>query len=669
MVSFLRARKATTWLLILSLLIAGAAYASATACSFVVSGPAREWLLTLLTAGMLFLLPGWALLLLWPGAARLTLTEQAAMSTGLGMVIPPVFILLTGSLGLNLGPLYAWLPALAALPLLRWSYRRGHWRATREGWRADARGAIWWPRAALVIVLVAIIGVRCAAVNGMDVPLWGDSLHHTMIAQLLIDHGGLFRSWEPYAAMQSFTYHFGFHSYVAELVWVTGVATPRAVVLSGQVVNMAALFTLYPLALRLGHTRWVGVAALLLAGLLSSMPMFYVNWGRYTQIAGQAILPVGIYLAWEFLSAPHRSWTLLGLTCLTLAGMVLTHYRIAIFAMCFFPAFVAVHGLRSPWRAWMGRGVLLVAGTSALVAPWMVRVFGGRLVPLMLGTAMASSSDGEATTDTLSAVGDLSTFLPMWIWYVIPLAIFVALWRRAYGALIVALWWALVTVIVNPQWLRMPGSGTLTNFALLIAAYLPASLLIGALVGEPLRRLRQPLALAGITLLVAGLAWWGAGARLKDVNLDATALVASADMRAAQWVKTNTPTDARFLINGFFPNAESVVGSDAGWWLPLIAHRSTTLPPLLYIAEQGPRPDYQEWINAVYATLYSGGVDSQQMRNVLREHGVAYVYLGAKGGRVGYAGSAQPLAPEKLLASPSFRPVYHEGDVWVFQIE
>ncbi len=175
MVSLLRTRKAATFLLIMiSLLLGGAAYASEAAGDLMFSGALREWLLTLLASGMLFLLPGWALLRLWEGAARLTLTEQAALATGVGMALYPVLMLLTGIVGLNLGPLYAWLPPLAALPLLLWSYQRRGGGAALDGWRAGVGGEIWWQRAALLLVLAMVVGVRCVAVAGLEVPLWGE---------------------------------------------------------------------------------------------------------------------------------------------------------------------------------------------------------------------------------------------------------------------------------------------------------------------------------------------------------------------------------------------------------------------------------------------------------------------------------------------------------------
>ena len=662
--------------LLLVMLLASGVWASAQTALLPLGATALgqqvwEWLLVFLASGTLFVLPGWALLQLWPAAARLTWPEQAGLATGIGMALYPVLMLVTSSFGLNLGAIYAWLPPVAALLLLLWKQRQPKGPVACEGWRAREVGGNGWPNAALVVVFTLIIGVRCVAVVGLEVPLWGDSVHHTMIAQLMIEQGGLFRSWAPYAAMQSFTYHFGFHSQVAVLAWITHIATPRMVVLSGQVDNIAAVCTLYPLALRLGRSRWAGVAALLLAGLLAPMPMMYVNWGRYTQLAGQAILPVGLYLAWELLATPKRSWALWGLTVVTLAGMALTHYRIAIFAACFFPAFALVLGIRLPWRVWIERGALLGVGVGLLVLPWVVRVLGGQLLTILMSIFAASTQrgTGNVNVETLNVIGDPLVFLPALIWYGMLLSVFWAIWRREQGALLVAFWWLLVILIVNPQLLGMPGAGMLTNFALMIAAYIPAALIVGAAAGWLLRGRSQRFVQRGATLVVVALALWGGSLRLADVDQHATAMVTPADLRAIAWIQTNTPPDARFLVNAFFPNAGAVVGSDAGWWLALLAHRPTTLPPLLYIAEQGPRPDYRQWLNQLYATMYAKGVGNPDALALLRERGITYVYLGELGGKVGYTGTDHILTPELLQRSPAFRPVYHAGQVWIFALQ
>ena len=107
-----------------------------------------------------------------------------------------------------------------------------------------------------------------------------------MIAQLLTDHGGLFDSWEPYVPYRSLTVHFGFPAATALLSWATEVGSAQTTLLVGQLINGLAALTLYPLAMRLaGGNRWAGVGAVLTAGLLSPMPAYYVNWGRYAQLA------------------------------------------------------------------------------------------------------------------------------------------------------------------------------------------------------------------------------------------------------------------------------------------------------------------------------------------------------------------------------------------------
>jgi hypothetical protein len=48
------------------------------------------------------------------------------------------------------------------------------------------------------------------------------------------------------------------------------------------------------------------VLAVLAAGLLTPMPMYYVNRGRYTQLAGQVVLPAALWSAMEAVEAPRR---------------------------------------------------------------------------------------------------------------------------------------------------------------------------------------------------------------------------------------------------------------------------------------------------------------------------------------------------------------------------
>ena len=69
-------------------------------------------------------------------------------------------------------------------------------------------------------------------------------------AQLLADHGGLFSSWQPYAPLKTFTYHFGYHADVAWLHWLSGTPTTHGVLIIGQLQSALVVPMTYLLARR-----------------------------------------------------------------------------------------------------------------------------------------------------------------------------------------------------------------------------------------------------------------------------------------------------------------------------------------------------------------------------------------------------------------------------------
>src|SRR5206468_8202057 len=81
---------------------------------------------------------------------------------------------------------------------------------------------------ALFGISLAALLVRLYAVRDLPVGLLGDSYHHTLMAQLLVDNRGIFSSWQPYAPLATFTYHFGFHANVAFVYYVTGMNLPQS---------------------------------------------------------------------------------------------------------------------------------------------------------------------------------------------------------------------------------------------------------------------------------------------------------------------------------------------------------------------------------------------------------------------------------------------------------
>ncbi|MEM4202710.1 MAG: hypothetical protein QXS54_01440 [Candidatus Methanomethylicaceae archaeon] len=625
----------------------------------------------LAVAVLLYLVPGYAALAyLRPleatrGDEGLPWPARMGLAMGLSLALYPLLFLWTDLAGLHLGPLYAWGPVVLGMVALAWRYRRWRPRRGQEAIKRWARSDAFWPDLAFIFILALVFGVRLLVVRTLDAPMWGDSYQHSVIAQLLVDHGGLFDSWEPYAELQSFTYHFGFHSLVAVFHWLTGIPVYRATLWIGQILNGLAVLALYPLSVRISGNRWAGVSATLIAGLLVPMPMFYVNWGRYTQLAGQVILPITVVFTWDFLQTRPCNWRLAGLAWLLIGGLALTHYRVLIFFVIFVIAYLLLTPKDSLLRALSGVSVLGVGG-GILFLPWFLHIFAGNILRSFERQLMTPPNAISDFTRQYNAIGDITGFMAPLGWLLLIWAIGFGLWRRQRAALVISLWWFLLLIATNPDWLYLPGSGSISNFAIFIAVYIPAGLLIGNMIGEWITHWSGRFRTKVLAILLCVLGIFGGLKRLGDIDVTSHALITHPDLRAMTWIRENLPEDARFLVNSFFAYGGSViVGADGGWWLPLLAGRQTTVPPLNYSSERGPQPEYVKWVNQLTAQIQAHGLDHPETLKMLKRRGITYVYIGQREGKIG-AGAKQLFSPSDFIGSRAFRVLYHRDRVWIF---
>jgi hypothetical protein len=651
------------------------------------------WLTWLLAGAFLFILPGWALIsLLWHGWQRRGWWEKLGLGIGASLVIYPLLILWTDAIGLHLGVYYAWIPPVTAIILLLWKHRKilrnlpGEIRLKIQRFKIDSpayfRGSFWSDLSCFIVV-VLLFGARFWSIRQVIAPMWGDSYQHTMIAQLLVDNRGLFNSWAPYAGLQSLTYHFGFHSLVAAYSWLTSLPILQAILIVGQIINGLAILALYPLAMRLGRSPWAGIAAMLSAGLLFSMPMFYTNWGRYTQLAGLAILPSFIYFCWLALEPKFNKRTLL-ISATLLAGLALTHYRVAFFALAFLPAVILFNIDRHTIVQKLLKVILIGSAAFLLALPWLIHIYGGKLATVFLHQITRLPSQAQVVIEANNALGSITQYLPVLVWILLPLIIAWGLWKNSKDIAILSLWWLLIVLIANPNWLNIPGVGAISSFAVIISAYIPAGLLIGYAIGELIIsyskrklliqeehisndvRLPMPLLIV-MTVLVLVIGLWGARQRLTDIHPLDYSLVTRPDFRAAEWIKKNTPQDAKFLVNGFPAFRDvAVVGADGGWWLPLISMRQNNIPPLPYISERVPDPGFITRTNDLVALVQAKGLDDPQVIDQLHQNHVSHIYIGQQQGRVNNPGFV--FSQQALLDSPHYRPIYQDDRVWIFEV-
>ena len=106
-------------------------------------------------------------------------------------------------------------------------------------------------------------------------------------------------------------------------------------------------------------------------------------------------------------------------------------------------------------------------------------------------------------------------------------------------------------------------------------------------------RLGPPL----VSVLLLGLALWGAKGQLGIVSPEYV-MVTRPDRQAMTWIREHTPTQAKFLVEGFrIYGGRSAVGADAGWWIPLLAERANTMPPQYAMLNEAPIiPNYTQQV-------------------------------------------------------------------------
>jgi hypothetical protein len=219
--------------------------------------------------------------------------------------------------------------------------------------------------------------------------------------------------------------------------------------------------------------------------------------------------------------------------------------------------------------------------------------------------------------------------------------------------------------------LGIPGAMYLTAFASMIFLYAPVSLLIGwfaARVPSFLRTRHSFVRLASVPTLTA-ISLLGF-ALTAGVSSSAYNLVEPADLRAMAWIRANVPREARFLVNGFtIYDGSTIVGSDAGWWIPLLTERVSTMPPqYALLTEEEVEPGYGQRMVGLVSALRHHSVSSPEGLALLCSEGITHVYIGQGEGRVAVPPSEPLFTAGEMLASPAFQELYHRDKVWILAL-
>lgn len=601
---------------------------------------------------VLFAGPGLVLGELLQVGRRLDRTQAVALAFPASLALWAVLLGLLQLVDLSLPAPAVWAWCGAGWLLFAW--RR--WRARDANAERLLRDGSLAGSLLLWLVVAATAAVSLWALRGVVVQPGSDGYHHTLIAQAIATAGGLPDNLLPLTPLVSFTYHFGYHAFVAGINWLTDIPVVALVPLLAQLLKAAMALGVALLAEAMGRRRSGGIVAATVAGLIAVFPAYYVNWGRNTQLTGLLILAALLALLWLWATA-KPSLATAGVVAVLAAGMALAHYRVALMAAigCTLVAGGGALAARWPRREWGLRlRDLGVMGTGALllVAPWAWHVVAAQQVGYP-----ATVADPAPMFFRLERLGALVLEYPT-NWPLLALlatALLWGAWRRDRSILLLAAWMLAMLLLSLPG-----GLGEyMDTITVVQSLFLPAAVIIGLAAGDfaataGAYRWRR-WAVAAVTGVLAL-----AGARsIAGIVETGAPYVLPADLPAVAWVRAHTPPGARFMVNtfrfDFLP--DYVLGGDAGSWLPVLAERAAVTAPMTYAAERVRWPDYSTRINAL-ADL-GGNLATPEAVARLRQEGVTHVYLGARGG---------PLSLDALLASPDYELVYQHGPVAIFQL-
>lgn len=629
-------------------------------------------LLSIIVVFIILIIPGWALLSIagywhqWKGLQRWI------VAVGLGIAFyPALFYLMRLVLPfIKFGPF-----SMGALLIVMALF--AVWRM-RKSWQVQLSfDRFEW-------IAIAIFGMtlftRIWIVRNQPFPAWSDSLHHAILTQMTADLGQLPYSMQPYFPIPLEQYHLGLYAITATVSWLAHVPAHTALLWTAQVLNALCGLGVY-LALDRKVGRLGAIVGAVVVGLLSHQPAFYVNWGRFTQLASQTVMLIAWVVTWDCSTRWRKGdtikssgiWYSLVLAALLNSAVFLLHFRVA----AFYLPLLFISLVWEFWQALRDKKVLRFALGVCIVG--VISLF--IVFPALLGAmsvyidrnveqgANTSVEEVEIIEETISLYYEFPlssvTELAVRSW-LLALTGLAALWglARRNKLVVTSLVWVLVLILIGGAYrLGIPLLNITNMGAVLIMLYLPIGLILGAAAEEGIEFIdrygwkEKAVKIVIPAIFIAGYIF--SHIRASDIE-PFRYFVTPEDVAAMEWIKENTPPDALFAVNTFFWLPQAPHGTDAGYWIPYFTGRETTAGVMIISLAE---PMYQPEIVKESASV-------EKLENTisvvdeLDNMGVDYIFIGRQGDF-----SGPGLNPDLLSKSPDLDPVYRENGVVIFKIE
>jgi hypothetical protein len=522
----------------------------------------------------------------------------------------------------------------------------------RERWRKRGfwLGSNPWITLAFWGIVLFSIGFRLFIGRGMVMLPGSDAYHHTLIAQLFEDQGGIPSSYEPYAPLTSFSYHFGFHSTVALLRWIFGtelLATTKttAIVVNGAIAATAGVLSEYA-----AKDRRAGIVASISVGLLIVSPICLLSWSRFTQSTGLLFLPAALM---AFLTTKRSGWSFFPLL---IAATAFSHIRISLF-LSILAGLICAIALGQ--RRWDELKIYLVTGLLGvfLAVPWVVRLIWIQRDPLGLRTVYPLLEGVNQLQRLGRPVLRYPTNIPGFLGLVLlTIAALRSKERRTFAMALTA---GCLILIIVPLISGVPMDlWDLKTVVLSVPVLLSVSAGIGGvLLWQKLRQQRYICARVVIIIAISAAVMIGL-LRFPDLVAGGAIYLRPGDLTTMEWIRTNIPADAYFMnsFTGFDWMPGWAVGADSGYWVPLLAQRTSVLPPMIYPLEWSRDHPLAPNLQIFHDLQHCG---TETAGEIMRRYGITHIF----------ATYNYPPLMQMIDDDPSATEIYRQDRVRIFQLE
>jgi hypothetical protein len=624
-----------------------------------------ETLKGIITLISVFLLPGWAAISITGIWRRWPPLQRWIVAVGVSIAFYPV-LFYWGRLfpNLHLGNHKLTTILILFTLIIIWNLRTAwtsQFKFDRLEWIAIA-------------VIGATIFTRLIILADRPYPAWSDSLHHTLITNIVANTGQLPTTLEPYAPTPLNMYHLGLYAITGVFQQLAQVPAHKALLITAQVLNGLCGVGVYLVLDRMSG-RVGAIVGLIIAGLISFQPAWYVNWGRFTQLSAQIIILITALLTYELIKdwhdLRHRSqlshvWNLFLVTILN-ASIFFLHFRVA-------GMYLALIGIVITWML-----ISSISEKRGLAILWPTVIIGGLtfvMISIVLFPAFTAYIDSMAPASALSrnefneaAKAYYSTPIkslfshattPLLAMAAGMAMLVVILVRDKLG--ILTIFWMIALIMIGNFYRLGIAPLAFTNLgAIAIMFYLPISMLIGLAVEDILHLIPTAGSQSAIyVVLVVGLLLGILGGYKRVVEKDDYRyFMTEADAIAMKWIRENTPRNAVFAINSVMWTPSIPHGTDGGYWIPYFTNRQTTAGTMLL--DLGPE-HYQEQL--VQLSLAEERLVSEpESIHDLCSQGVEFLYIGPIGD---YTNSG--LDPLAFLQTQNASLVYRQEGVFIFNL-